>query len=197
MPISLFPSFLLYAAVCEISPGPVNLYALSCGLRYRYCQLYGYIFGMLAGFSTVMAISVALTLTLGELLQDYVGVLSYLGAVYILWLAWNVLRDDGNLESNDTACPTFRTGYLLQVSNIKTFLFCITTLSSYVLPYTKAPLALLLYGTVLPLSGVICTLVWLLTGPALRQFLAKYRKIVNITMAALLMICAIQLVTTS
>ena len=196
MPISLFPAFLLYAAVCEISPGPVSLYALSSGLRYRCSQLYGYIFGMLAGFSTVMAISVVLTLTLGELLQNYVGVLSYIGAAYILYLAWNVLRDEGSLETEDAGKPTFRTGYLLQVSNIKTFLFCVTTLSAYVLPYTRAPLTLLIYGTVLPISGVLCTLVWLLAGSALRRFLTKYRKIVNAVMALLLVICAIQLVTT-
>jgi len=196
VPISLFPVFLLYAAVCEISPGPVNLYALSCGLRYRYQQLYGYIFGMLAGFSTVMAISVVLTLTLGELLQNYVGVLSYIGAAYILYLAWNVLRDSGELETGERARPTFRTGYLLQISNIKTFLFCVTTLSSYVLPYTRAPLTLLIYGTVLPVTGVMSTMVWLFSGSALRRFLLKYRKIVNVVMALLLVVCAVQLVIT-
>ena len=196
MPISLFPGFLLYAAVCEISPGPVNLYALSCGLRYCCRELYGYIFGMLGGFSTVMAISVVLTLTLGELLQNYVGALSYVGAAYILYLAWNVLRDEGSLDTEDTGKPTFRTGYLLQVSNIKTFLFCVTTLSSYLLPFTRSPLSLLIYGTVLPVSGVLCTLVWLLAGSALRCFLSRYRKVVNAVMALLLVICAIQLVTT-
>jgi len=196
VPISLFPSFLLYAAVCEISPGPVNLYALSCGLRYRFGQLCGYIFGMLAGFSTVMALSVMLTLTLGELLQNYVGILSYVGAAYILYLAWNVLQDNGSMEAEGIARPTFRTGYLLQVSNIKTFLFCVTTLSAYVLPYTREPLVLLVYGAVLPVTGVMSTMIWLLSGSILRRFLVKYRRAVNTVMAGLLVICAVQLITT-
>ena len=192
MPVSLIPSFLLYALVCEISPGPVNLYALSAGVRCQRRQLGGYILGTLSGFFVVMAVSVALTLTLGELLQRYVGVLSYVGAAYILYLAYGILRsqEEGTAAAG---APTFRTGFLLQTSNIKTFLFCVTTLSAYVLPYTRSPAALLLCGAALPLSGLLCTLVWLLAGSALQGFLSRCRRLFNSAMAAVLAVCAVQL----
>ena len=193
MPVSLIPSFLLYALVCEISPGPVNLYALSAGVRCQRRQLGGYILGTLSGFFAVMAVSVALTLTLGVLLQRYVGVLSYVGAAYILYLAYGVLRsrEEG---AEEAGLPTFRTGFLLQASNIKTFLFCVTTLSAYVLPYTRSPFALLLWGAALPLSGLLCTLVWLLAGAALQGFLSRCRRLFNTVMAVVLVVCAVQLV---
>jgi len=193
VPIELFPAFLLYALVCEITPGPVNLYALSAGLRYERRRLWGFLAGALTGFSIVMAVSVLLTLTIGEALGRYVGWLRYLGAAYILFLAFQMARGGGELSDREVDAPTFRTGCLLQVSNVKTILFCVTTLSVYVLPYTRAPLTLLLYGMALPVSGAACTAVWLLAGSVLRRFFQRWNRAVSLVLALLLALCAAQL----
>ena len=193
MPAALFPSFLLYALLCEITPGPVNLYALSCGLRQGRRSLGPLTLGLLAGFAAVLAVSAVLTLTIGELLRDYVWMLSWVGAAYILWLAWQTLRAGGETGEGAGGAPTFARGVLLQVSNVKTYLFCVTTLSAYVLPYTRDPRALLGWGLALPASGVACTLAWALAGSALGRFYARYRRQTDLVMAALLVLCALQL----
>ena len=72
---------------------------------------------------------------------SFLGCWRFYGSRDILWLAWGMVRarDWGMGEESGEAA--FSRGVLLQVTNGKTALFCITTLSTYVLPYTSSPLA--------------------------------------------------------
>ena len=192
--MSLLPAFLLYALLCEITPGPVNLYALSCGIGGGGRLLRRLLLGLLAGFGLVMGVSVVFALVLGQMLGRYAEILSYGGAAYILWLAWGMVRarDWGMGEESGEAA--FSRGVLLQVTNGKTALFCITTLSTYVLPYTRSPLALLGYGLALPVTGVMCTALWALAGSRLRGIFLRAGRAGRWGMAALLAACAVQLI---
>ena len=131
---------------------------------------------------------------MGTVLQRYVRFLSYVGAVYILWLAFHILLSKQNKDENDKSDCNFWTGLLLQVTNVKVIIFCITALSSYALPYTNSFFTLLLIGLFLPLTGPTCNLAWLYTGVSLQKVFEKYQRPINIIMAVSLVICAISLI---
>ena len=194
MPVSLLPSFLLYCYVCAITPGPANLCSLSAALRYGRRPALRQWRGLFTGFFIVAMVSVAATYLLGAALGRFVKALSWVGAAYILWLAWHILRSSGKAGEKDPAAPSFRTGLLLQLTNVKIIVFCVTALSSYVLPYTDSFWALLAVGLFLPLTGPMANLVWLFAGASLQKFLAKYRRAVDIVMALALALCAASLV---
>jgi cysteine/O-acetylserine efflux protein len=149
---------------------------------------------MVVGFTCISLASVAATYLLGTLLNEYVGVLSWFGAAYLLWMAWHtLLSSEGGLQK-DASAPTFLTGLLVQLTNVKVMVFCLVALSSFVLPYTSKLLPLLLTGLFLPFTGPAANLVWLFAGAAMQKLFANHRKATNRVMAAALAICAASLV---
>ena len=193
MPVALIPSFLLYCYVSAITPGPANLCSLSAELRYGRGPALRQWRGRFSGFFIVSMVSVAVTYRLGAVLDRYVGVLSWVGAAYILWMAWHMLRT-AKSGGRDPAAPSFRTGLLVQLTNVKIMVFCMTALTSYVLPHTHSFWRRLAVGLFLPFTGPVANLVWLFAGASLQKLLTDHRRAVDITMAAALALCAVSLV---
>lgn len=194
MPLSMIPTFLLYCYVGAITPGPANLCSLSASLRYGKGPALRQWRGLFIGFFLVSMASVAATYLLGALLNQYVGCLAWVGVAYILWMAWHMLRSTGIEVADDPAYPSFRNGLLVQLTNVKIMVFCLTALASYVLPYTGSFWSLLAVGLFLPFTGPVCNLVWLFAGASLQKLLAGHRRAVDTVMAAALALCAVSLV---
>lgn len=194
MPTSMIPSFLIYCYIGAITPGPANLCSLSAALRYGRGPALRQWRGLFTGFFTISILSVIATYFLGTVLNQYVGVLAWVGAAYILWLAWHMLTSAGIELSESRNQPCFRTGFLLQLTNVKIIVFCMTALSSFVLPYTGSFRALLAVGLFLPFTGPIANLVWLFAGVSMQKLFSNHRKAVDIVMAVSLALCAVSLV---
>ena len=194
MPISLIPSFLIYCFVGGITPGPANLCSLGAALRYGRGPALRQWRGLFCGFFLDAMGAVALTWLLGAALDEYVGMLVWVGAAYLLWMAWHMLRPGGADPDRDPAAPTFLTGLLVNLTNVKVIIFCIAALSGYVLPYNPSLWALLPVGLFLPFTGPLCNLVWLFAGASLQKLFANYRKPVDLVMALSLALCALSLV---
>ena len=194
MPVAMIPSFLLYWFVGAITPGPANLCSLSAALRYGKKAALIQWRGMFVGFSVVSLASVAVTWLIGTALSQYVGMLSWVGAAYILWMAWHMLRSSGGKQAEDPARPSFRTGLLVQLTNVKVMVFCLTAISGYMLPYNRSFWALLAVGLFMPFTGPMANLVWLFAGASLQKLFVNHRKAVDLVMALSLAVCAVSLV---
>ena len=105
-----------------------------------------------------------------------------------------MLRPGGAGPDRDPAAPTFLTGLLVNLTNVKVIIFCVTALSGYVLPYTRSLWALLPVGLFLHFTGPVCNLVWLFAGASLQKLFANHRRTVDIVMALSLVLCAASLV---
>ncbi len=194
MPTSLIPSFLLFCYVGAITPGPANICSLSAALRYGKKAAMVQWRGIFVGFACVSLASVVVTWLLGTALSQYVGFLSWIGAAYILWMAWHTLRSSGIQADNDPAKPSFRNGLFLQLTNVKIMICCLTAMTSYVLPYTNSFWSLLAVGVFMPFTGPIANLLWLFAGASLQKLFENHRRTVDIVMAIALVLCAISLV---
>ena len=82
---------------------------------------------------------------------------------------------------------------VLQFVNVKIILAAITTYTGYVIPVDDSLEALLASAVFLTLAGVSGTLVWAAAGSLLQRFLKKYYRPFNISMALLLVECAVKL----
>ena len=194
MPRTLIPSFLLYCYLTSITPGPANLCSLSAALRFGKKAALRQWRGLFTGFFLVSMAAVMVTWLLGTTLNQYVGALSWIGASYILWLAWHILRSSGTETADDPTAPSFRTGILVQLTNVKIMIACLTALAGYVLPYTRSFWALLGVGLFLPFTGPVANLVWLFAGVWMKNLFQDHRRAVDLTMAATLALCAVSLV---
>ncbi|MBR3704601.1 MAG: LysE family transporter [Oscillospiraceae bacterium] len=194
MPTYLIPSFLLFCYVGAITPGPANICSLSAALRYGRKAALVQWRGIFVGFACVSLASVVVTWLLGAALSQYVGYLSWIGAAYILWMAWHTLRSSGISADKDPARPSFRSGLFLQLTNVKIMICCLTAMTSYVLPYTNSFWSLLAVGLFMPFTGPIANLLWLFAGASLKKLFENHRRAVDIVMAAALALCAVSLV---
>lgn len=194
MPLSLLPSFLLYCYVGAITPGPANLCSLATALRYGRRAALRQWRGLLTGFFLVSMASVLVTYFLGTVLNQYVGLLSWVGAAYLLWMAFQTLRSSAGPEGQAPEAPGFWSGLLVNLTNVKVMLFCLMALASYVLPYGGSFGSLLAAGLFLPFTGPLANLVWLFAGAALQKLFTGHRRAVDVACAAALALCAVSLI---
>lgn len=122
--------------------------------------------------------------------------LAYIGAAYLVFLAIKTLRQTYSVESGEQKIPGFFTGLLVNLTNAKVILFCISALTSFVLPYNHNFVAVFLAGMFLPLTGPVCNLVWLFAGGFLRRIFMEHTKVVNSVMAVSLLMCAVSIALT-
>lgn len=189
MPPELLPSLLISLVAVGYTPGPANIYALSCVLAHGRRNAFKAWTGLVLGFSIgAIGTAVAAYFT-GLLLGDYLKYIRIAGAAYILYLAYKTLRSGLSESGGDMPC-SFWNGVLVQVTNPKIILFDLTAYSSYVLPYSQNFVDLLPVALLLFIAGPGANLVWFLAGAALRPFVIKYQKTVNILLAAALLACA-------
>ena len=195
MPYSLLPTLLLQILVIGYSPGPANIYSLAMSLRHGKKASIIMWLGLLIGFCIAVSVMAVLTYLLGLAVGDYVGYLKYLGAAYLVYLAYKIYSRNGKVGEKKADC-TFANGMIVQLTNAKMLLFDLTAFSTFVLPYSNRLIDLLEVGAWLILAGPGGNLVWLIAGSYLRRFFTQYGRQVDVVSAAALILCAFWILLT-
>ena len=194
----MFPwvSFLTYAVITTATPGPNTLMSMSNAGRKGFRRALPFNFGIWAGFSVVMILCAVFCGTLSSLIPRIRLPMTIAGALYMLYLAWNIFRRSGSMEAQGNQSG-FLGGLALQFVNPKIYLYGILSMEVYILPYYQnQPLTLLGFALLLALIGFIFTLCWAAFGSVFRRVFSHHGRIVNTIMALLLVYCAISLFLT-
>lgn len=191
----MFPiyDFLIYCLVTSYTPGPNNLLSMSHAIRLGLHRSIRFNFGIMAGFSIVMALCTIFSASLYSLLPRVKIFMQVFGAAYMLYLAWKVLKSSSDLNADNGNEASFLSGLLLQFANPKIYIYAITAMSLYILPVYNSIGALIIFAVILSLIGASGTFIWALFGAAFCRFFSRYTRQVNIVMALLLIYCAISL----
>lgn len=190
MPVSLLPSLLLSILIVGYSPGPANIYSLSCALNFGRKKSLKMWLGLLTGFSIDAIICCVAVHFVGLAFGDYVGYLRYIGGAYLVYLAWKIYNGGTGRSSEEASCSFF-SGMIVQMTNAKMILFELTAYSTFVLPYSDKLYDLFIVAGWLLIAGPGANLIWLLAGSWLKPLFSKYKKAVNTVMAIILFVCAI------
>lgn len=138
-------TLLLFSAVALIAiatPGPTVLLALANGSRYGLRRS---VAGMAGAVVSDFVLVGAIALGLGALLaasEFWFSVLKYVGALYLAWLGWRMLRSQGgfDLPADAAGAPgasqasIFGKSFLVAVTNPKGYLFCSALLPQLIDP---------------------------------------------------------------
>lgn len=192
--LSAAPPFVAYCLVQGITPGPANLCSLSTTMRHGTAAALRQWVGLVIGFLIVALASVTITWSAREWFDQLLPAFSVLGALYVVWLAWKMLHPAHEGNGATWNRPTVSSGVLIQVTNAKIALLCLTALVSFVIPYTQDPGALIGFALVIPLTGVSCNLIWIFAGARLRTWYERHQRAVDAIMAAMLLLCALEMV---
>lgn len=189
-------TFLTYAVLTTITPGPNTIVAMSNGSRRGFFKGVPLNLGMWCGFSIVMIACAALTSVLSAWIPKIKTPMIFVGAAYLLWLAWKCLRRSTQIDEKETKDGRqFLTGFAMQFVNPKIMLYGVMSYEAYILPVFEGNLPVLLgFAFVLSTIGFVNGLLWSAGGNLFRTLFSKHGRIVNTIMAALLVWCALKLI---
>lgn len=189
----------VFAFVSSITPGPNNLMLLASGMNYGFTATIPHMLGISCGFS-IMAMAVGLGLS--EMFARYpmvYGVMKWLGAAYLLYLAWRVANAGAVTEDATGAAKGKPLGFfgaaLFQWVNPKAWAMAVSAFSIYV-PVPEDWTLVLAVSALFAIINLPCVSIWALFGSGLKQWLRqpRYARTFNIVMAMLLLATLVPMV---
>ena len=134
------------------------------------------------------------SVTLYALIPSVKPFMTFIGAAYIIWLAYKTYHSKPHgEEKGQRRTNTLSAGFLLQFVNPKVILYSITLMSTFIVPYYKSVPVLAGFAVALSCTSFVATCCWGLLGSVFQKFLWKNVKLVNTVMALLLVYCAVSL----
>jgi len=178
------------------SPGPNTVTSGTLGMMVGYRRALPFLAGIFAGFVIVMSACAAAATILLEALPAVEAPLRYVGAAYVLWLAWSTWSKRASFGDPATAAASgFPGGFVLQFLNPKLAVYGLAVYSTFLadLPGGVVGRAL----SVLALAGVSFAAVttWALAGASIRWLLRtdRQRAIAAAVLALALVYTAVEL----
>ncbi len=188
MPGYVIGNFFIYAIINAFTPGPGNILALNTVTNYGWKRGKPLFFGIFTGYYVVQILCAVFVFSVSAVLPSMLGVMKYIGAVYILWLAIHMAISKPE-ESSEGRLASFAKGFLLQFVNVKIYLFGITALTGYVTDYSTKFGTLLLFELIIATMGTVATSTWIGLGMLIQKVYAKHYRVINIILAATLLEC--------
>ncbi|MFT5737292.1 MAG: threonine/homoserine/homoserine lactone efflux protein [Maribacter sp.] len=167
-------TFSFATAALALSPGPDNIFVLiqsiAHGKRYGFATIAGLMTGCLV-HATLLAFGVSAIIKEND---SFFFIIKLFGAIYLLYLAFQVFRSDGTISLSNDRVPKksigqlFRQGFIMNVLNPKVTIFFLaffpgflfsetmsTVIQFYVLGLLFIAVSSLIFGAIAILSGVI------------------------------------------
>ena len=195
LPEKLLP-FVVFAFVGSFTPGPNNMISTASGAAFGFARTLPQMLGVSVGFPAML---VALGLGLGEIFRQLPWLheaLRYLGAAFLLYLAWRVARAAG-VEAVEAKRPlTFLEAAIFQWLNPKAWTLALGALAAFTTPGLDVGASLLEVGLLAVLFGVIAfvaLVIWCLFGVVIARALRNPRrqKMFQLSLAALLAVSVV------
>ena len=194
MTTSLLP-IISYILISSFTPGPSNISSASMAVLHGYKNTLRYQAGLAAGVFLLMLLSGWVSTTILEIFPGFEPIMRYVGAAYILYLAFGILKASYTFTEKDSKPLGFLHGLLLQILNPKLFIYAFTLFSAFLGTMTKDITVLFLVVTLLAVVAFCATSTWALFGTAIKIYLRNPRlnRIINIALSVSLVYTAVSL----
>lgn len=189
MTLSFLGTMLGYMTVSSFTPGPGNILAMNTTTRFGWKKGKRLILGICCGYLCVQFLCTLTLYGLNHVLEPAFVILKYLGAVYMLWLSFHIIRSKPQTTTQEKA-PTFQTGFLLQLVNVKIYFYIMTLLTIYLIPNIKSLIGLFAAGIGIVSFGSVACLAWAVLGLQLQGTYVKHFRIINFILGIFLLYCA-------
>lgn len=186
---------LAYLTVTSITPGPSNLTALYLGAEYGIRGALRFVAESCSAYFVKFILCGLLNLALASLVPKLVPYLKWVGAAYMLYLAYGMLRTGfAKPEGTQEAAAkkkAYPSGIVLQCFNVKSWICALSVYSVYVVPYTGSAAAVLGTAVISLAYSVAATMIWCVCGRVLEGVYKKYRRTAGVVFALGLVYCAV------
>lgn len=192
--MSLYLSMAAFALATSISPGPVNIVALSSGAQHGLAASLRHVSGATIGFTLLLLLT---GFGLHELLLRWpqiTSVIRWAGIGFLLFMAYKLARDNGELGAGQSPkAPSYAYGALMQWLNPKAWLASIAGMGAFVA--NGEALLVWQFGAIYFVICYASLASWAYAGTFLRHYLQQPARVrgFNRLLALLLLICALYL----
>lgn len=138
------PEFLLTSLLVVLAPGTGAIYTITTGLTLKWRASIAAAFGCTLGIIPhILACILGLSAILNMSAQIF-SVIKFAGAAYLLYLAWNMWRDAGNLEIDNKNTETdamkiIIKAIMINLLNPKLTVFFFAFLPLFISPNSPSP----------------------------------------------------------
>ncbi len=194
MTTSLF-SIISYVLISSFTPGPSNISSASMAVLHGYKKTLNYQGGLAIGVFFLMTLSGWFSKALLNIFPALEPIMRYVGAAYILYLAFGILKASYSFTEENTKPLGFTNGFVLQILNPKLIVYAFTLFSAFLASITTNFILLALIAAILAATSFCATSVWALFGTAIQAYLhqPRLRLLVNIILSLSLVYTAITL----
>ena len=184
-----------YVLISSFTPGPSNISSASLAVLHGYKNTLKYQMGLAAGVFLLMLLSGLLSTMLLHVFPALEPIMRYVGAAYILYLAFGILRASYTLKDNDTKPLEFTNGFLLQILNPKLVVYAFTLFSAFLTAINGDTPRLVAISLLLAGISFAATSLWAVFGTTIKTYLhePRVKASVNIILSLLLIYAALDL----
>ena len=173
----------MFAFVSSVTPGPNNVMLTASGATFGYRRSIPHMLGICLG---VVVMVLLIGTGLGKLFEAEPRIytlLKYVGAAYLIWLAWKIARAAGVDQGQSGSRPfSFWQAAAFQWVNPKAWIMAVGVVATYT-PREGFFVNLLLSALVLGLVNYPSISVWTLFGSALGRALRSPQALRNFNFA--------------
>ena len=193
----LIASVSVYYFVMYATPGPNNSILTASGIKFGFIRSIPNIIGISSGHGVQLAL---VCFGLGSLFTQFpilLEVLKYIGACYLLYLAWKMFGSLNISITEEKSSPLkYHEAILFQFVNPKAWVICITAVSLFYPENVNliiGTLFLVIMSTIINLPSIS---IWAFGGSIIRRYLSnkKLKTIIEWILAILLLGTAISIV---
>ena len=195
--LELIIAISIYYFVMYATPGPNNSILAASGIKFGFIRSIPNIIGISSGHGIQLAL---VCFGLGSLFAQFpllLEILKYIGAIYLLYLAWKMFGSLNISITDEKSSPLkYYEAILFQFVNPKAWVICITAVSLFYPEKENliiGTLFLVIMSTIINLPSIS---MWAFGGSVIRHYLSneKLKKIIEWLLAILLFGTAISIV---
>lgn len=177
-----------FAFATSVTPGPNVLMVAAAAANHGVVRTWPHILGIAAGFAFMLTVVGAGLAGPFALSTELHLVLKWVGAAWLLWLAWKIARSAAPGEGPSRPPLGFLGAALFQWVNPKAWMIALAAIPAFTTPGGDHLAETLRIAAVFLLVAVPTTLVWALLGAGARRVLRAPAALrgFNLAMAVLL-----------
>lgn len=194
MDLDLIP-LLTFVLITTFSPGPANVSSASMGVLHGYRKSLGYFVGLGVGVFLMMLAGGWLSGALLAAVPALESVLRWVGAAYILYMAFGILKASYTFSEAESAPLGPVHGLLLQISNPKLIVYALAVFSTFLAPIAGRAGWVALAAAIMASVAFCAVNLWALFGSAIGRYLqeSRWKTAVNAVLALFLVYTAVEL----
>ncbi|TKT82646.1 LysE family translocator [Aquamicrobium sp. LC103] len=159
MTIETYFAYLAVCAVAVVIPGPTNTLILANGMRHGVRAGLLNVAGTQAGLAVMIAVVGFGLTSVIEIAGHWFEWIKLLGAAYLVWIGWQMIRKSGGESETEAAGPPrggfFTQGLLVALGNPKQLLFFGALLPQFVSPSGNHMVQIAILGATALLLAVV------------------------------------------